>query len=127
MINREFEERMERWADWARSPSIGSGSSASGYLRERQDRAVDAREFTNEVAVTERAVARAKLEDKAYWRVISRYYLGRWSAAEIAGLFAVDEASIARLLHQAKCRVFAFIIDIEDRGSFLRAQVREND
>ncbi|KKK72610.1 hypothetical protein LCGC14_2902130, partial [marine sediment metagenome] len=46
--------------------------SAEGYMREHVDPAADSDEMTDEIAVTERAIARTKMEDKAYWRVIAR-------------------------------------------------------
>lgn len=117
--SQELERRLERWANWARSPVPGSGSAAIGYMRERLDRAIDSAEMDTEIAVTERAVARAKMQERAYWRIIAKYYLGRLSILEIAaGLsFAsrlpVSEDSLSRLLEQAKACVHGHILDIE--------------
>ena len=90
----ELDERLERWALWARGPSIGSVSTAEGYLKERLDMAADSAEMTDEIMVTERAIARTKMEDKAYWRVISRWYLGRLSFIEISLFFHTPEDGI---------------------------------
>lgn len=106
-------ERLERWAVWARGPSIGGSGGAIGYLRERLDPGADSDEFTDEVMVTERAVARTKLEEKAYWRVIAKYYLGRMSIAEIAPIYHVSEGSLERLFAAAKSCVRRHIYDIE--------------
>ena len=87
--------------------------SAEGYMREYVDPAADSDEMTEEIAVTERAIARTKMEDKAYWRVIARYYLGRLSLIEIALFFHVAEDGLKRLFEQAKSRISNHILDIE--------------
>jgi len=102
---KELEERLEDWALWARGPEPGGAGEAIGYLREKSDRAVDSAELTDDILHVERAVARARIKDKAYWRVISRYYLGRMSEIEIAGFFGVSESNIKTLLEEAKSEV----------------------
>lgn len=109
----ELEERLVKWGEWARSPLIGSANGSAGYMRERLDRTADSDELTAEIAVTERAVARTKLEEKAYWRVIARTYMGDLSAAEIASFFNVSEDSINRLLANARASVQNHIYEIE--------------
>ena len=117
--SQELERRLERWANWARSPIPGSGSTAIGYMRERLDRAIDSAEMDGEIAVTEKAVARAKRQELAYWRIIAKYYLGRLSLMEIAaGLtyasrLHVSDDSLKRLLESAKACVHGHILDIE--------------
>lgn len=111
--SKELEQRLERWADWARSPVIGSGTGAIGYLRERLDRAADSWELTDEIAITERAVARTKLSNKAYWRVIAKYYLGRLSYIEIAMDYHVSEASVRELLDNAMSCVAGHLESLE--------------
>lgn len=102
--SKELDQRLESWANWARSPQMGSTGSVVGYLKERIDKAHDI-DMTDEIAITERAVARTKIEDKAYWRVISRYYLGRLSCVEISLQFYTSEHGIKSLLLQAKSRI----------------------
>lgn len=109
----ELEERLVKWGDWARSPLIGSVNGSAGYMRERLDRGADSAEMTGEIAITERAVARAKLQEKAYWRVIARTYMDDLSPAEIASFFHVSEDSIVRLMAEAKACVQNHIYDIE--------------
>ncbi len=109
----ELDERLDRWADWARAPSAGSMSAAEGYMRERVDSGADSTELTDEIAITERAIARTKIEEKAYWRVISRYYLGRLCTREIASFFCVSYESIQRLLQEAKGRIGYHIFELE--------------
>lgn len=109
----ELEHRLERWADWARSPAVGSCNGSEGYMRERLDKAADSAEMTDEIAVTERAVARAKNQQKAYWQIISRYYLGRLSIMEIAALLRCNEDGLKRLLEQAKACVHEHIVELE--------------
>ncbi len=113
MDSKELDERLERWANWARSPSMGSVNSVSGYLKERLDQAADSYEMTDEIAITERAMARVKLEEKAYWRVIARYYLGRLSCIEISLQFFTSEHGIKLLLLEAKSRVGEHIATLD--------------
>lgn len=79
----ELDARLDDWARWARSPAPGSSNGSAGYLKERLDQAADSAEMTDEIAITERAVAKTKAESRMHWRVISRYYLGRLSEVEI--------------------------------------------
>ena len=111
--SQELDDRLERWADWARSPEEGSVGSAVGYMKEHLDPAADSDVMTDEIVITERAIARSKMEDRAYCRVIKHYYMGRESFAEIAGFFNVSEDSIKRLFYEAKGRVGWHIFDIE--------------
>ncbi len=37
LSSQELDQRLERWANWARSPSMGSPGSVVGYLKERLD------------------------------------------------------------------------------------------
>jgi len=113
LSSKELDERLERWANWARSPSMGAPLSVVGYLKERLDIAHDSAEMTDEMVVTERAVARTKMEDKAYWRVLARYYLGRLSIVEIALFFHTSEDGLNRLFLEAKGKVASHIYDIE--------------
>ena len=91
---------------------MGSTGSTVGYLQERQDKSHDC-DMTDEIAITERAVARTKIEDRAYWKVIARYYLGRLSCIEIALQFRVSEHGIKGLLLQAKSRIGEHIAVME--------------
>jgi len=109
----ELDNRLERWAAWARGPPIGSATTAEGYLRERLDTAADSDELTQEIMLTEKAVARTKLERKEYWRVIARYYLGRLSFIEIALFYHVPEHGVKSLWMQARSRVGDHIATLE--------------
>ena len=111
--SQELDDRLERWANWARSPIPGAVGGAIGYMREYLDPPADSDLMTDEIVITERAIARAKMEDRAYCRVIKKYYLGRLSFAEIAGSFNVSERSIARLFDEAKGRIGWHIFEIE--------------
>ena len=113
LSTKELDQRLERWANWARSPSMGAPIGVVGYLKERLDIAHDSDEMTTEIAITERAVARAKLEEKAYWRVLARYYLGRLSIVEIAMFFHTSEDGTKQLFLEAKGCVAGHIYDIE--------------
>ena len=116
LSSKELDERLERWADWARGPPVGSIRSAEGVMREYVDAAADSAEMTVDISITERALARTKMEDKAYWRVISRYYLGRQPLIFIAGYFHVSEHNIKRLFDEAKGRIGWHIFEIENEG-----------
>jgi len=116
LSTKELDQRLERWANWARSPSMGAPIGVVGYLKERLDIAHDSDEMTDEIAVTERAVARAKLEEKAYWRVLARYYLGRLSIVEIALFFHTSEDGLKRLFLEAKGCVSKHIYESEQEG-----------
>lgn len=109
----ELHNRLERWAEWARCPSPGSAGAAIGYMRERLDRSADSAVMTDEVAITERACARTKLKQKAYYRVIAKAYLGRYNTVEMAAFWGESEGSISRLLEDAKACVHGHILDIE--------------
>ena len=108
-----IEERLEDWAHWAREPSVGGVANAEGYFRERMDRAHDSAELTDAIANVERAVARAKMQEVAYWRVIARYYLGRMAEIEIAGFFGCSEGDIKQLLHEARAVVESHLRRLE--------------
>lgn len=82
-------------------------------MRERLDVPADSEEMTEEVAITERAIARTKMEDKAYWHVIKKYYLGRLNKMEIAAFYHVSYDGLNRLFQQAKSRISEHISDIE--------------
>lgn len=113
LSSKELDERLERWANWAREPYIGAISSEVGYMKERLDPFADSAEMTPEIALTERACARTKLEDKAYYSVIARYYLGQQPICFIAQFFDKPEKSIQRLFDEAKGRIGWYIFEIE--------------
>ena len=111
----DIDRRLERWAACMRGSRPGGVSETVGYLQERTDAGHDV-EMTEEVVVTERAVARVKCAEKAYWRVISRYYLGRLSFYEISRFFHVSEDGVKRLFCQAKLRIAVEIIKIDENN-----------
>ena len=82
-------------------------------MREFIDPCADSDEMTKEIAITEMAIARTKLEEKAYWRVISRYYLGGLSLIEIALFFHKSEQRIKFLFSHAQSRIGEHIVEIE--------------
>ena len=102
---RELDERLERWAGWARSGIPGAVNGSVGYMQERLDQAADSHEMSDEIAVTERAMARTKMEHKVFWRVLAKYYLGRLSFVEISLDFNSAEINVRRLFDRAKSRV----------------------
>ena len=114
LSSKELDERLERWAAWARGPTVGAISTEVGYMAERLDTPADSDEMTAEIIVTERAIARTKMEDKAYWRVIAKYYLGRQSIIIMSLLWHVSEDGLKRLFDEAKGRVGEHIFDIEN-------------
>ena len=85
-------------------------------MQEFLDNAADSDEMTDDIAITERAIARTKMEDKAYWRVIARWYLGRLPFVEIALFFNVSEYDVKQLFLEAKGRIGQHICDIENGG-----------
>jgi hypothetical protein len=96
---------------------MGAASGVVGYLKERLDKAVDSAEMTDEIAITERAMARAKLDNKAYWRILARYYLGLLSIIEISLFYHTTESSTKQLFLEAKGKVAEHIVEIErERG-----------
>ena len=108
-----IDTRLEDWSHWARGPTPGAISSSVGYMRERLDKGLDSDEMTPAIEITERALAKTKIEHIAYWRVISRYYLSRFSEMEIAAFFGLPEDRIKRLRLQALSRVGEHIEDLE--------------
>ena len=110
---KDLNKRLERWADWARSPSMGGVGGSAGYMRERLDKAADSFEMTDEIAATERAIARTKLQRKLYWKIIQRYYLGRLSLMEIAYFFHASESRIKATYDEACVVIHRNILEIE--------------
>jgi len=116
LSSKELDDRLERWASWARCPTIGAISTEVGYMKERTDIAADSAEMTQEIAVTERAMARTKMEDKAYWRVISGYYLKRRSIIIMSLFWRVSEKRLKLLFDEARGRIGWHIFEIEGEG-----------
>lgn len=103
---RDIHDRCVEWASWARCPAPGGGSEASGYLRERTE-SEHAGEPTAEIALTDRAVARMKVQRKDYWRAFSRYYLNPTSLTEeeIADDIHLPAERVNAMLRQARILV----------------------
>ena len=110
----ELDQRLTRWGNFARGMSLGSGGGADGYLKERLDNGADSDEFTWEIQITERAVARTRLEDRAYSSIIKRYYLGEEAIVEIASFYNTSEYGTKCLFEQAKGVVNGHICDLEN-------------
>ena len=100
----EFDFRMEEWCKWSRSSPNGAVNGSEGSFRERLDRATDP-EMSPVVEIMERAICLVKIEHRAYWRIISRHYLGRLSAIEIASFFNKPERKIQILISEVRSRI----------------------
>ena len=110
----ELDKRLTEWGSFARGLSLGSGGGSDGYMRERLDNGADSDEFTPEIQITERAVARTRLENRAYSSIIKRYYLGEEAIVEIASFYHTSEYGTKCLFEQAKNVVNGYICDLEN-------------
>ena len=111
--SRELDERLEDWAKWGRTPIQGALGSESAFTKEYLSPAADSDQMTDEVVITERAIGRTKLEDKAYWRVINHYYIHRQPLFVMSLFWQVSESEIRGLFDEAKGRIGWHIFEIE--------------
>lgn len=109
----EVHRRLDLWAEWSRGATPGGSSGASGYLRERLDRSRDSYDMTPEVEITEKAVARFRLEARDGWRIVKRFYLGRLGEIEIASEFGYTRGFVGELLRESRARIGQHIIRLE--------------
>jgi len=114
LSSKELDERLERWADWAREPTVGAISTEVRYMSEHLDPPADSAEMTDEFLITEKAIARTKMEDNAYWDVIEKYYMDRQSIIMMSLFWHVSEDGLKRLFNEAKGRIGEHIFDIEN-------------
>jgi hypothetical protein len=107
--------RLSRWAAWARCPMPGAEGTAIGYLRERLDHAHDTQP-TEEIAVTDKAVAQMRVKRKDYWRVFADFYLnpGEPSEYEIARQHNYPTERVTAMLRQARFLVGHYIFRLEN-------------
>ncbi len=91
---------------------MGSPGNDSGYLREPLDRSHDG-EPTTRIMNTERAVARARNDDRSYSVVLKKYYLGRQGIIEIAGFYESTRHDMESLLIEARNCVGRHLGEIE--------------
>ncbi len=113
LSSKELDDRLEDWAKWARSPTVGAIGSEVAYMKARHDTPADSAEMTDEVAITERALARVKMEDRAYWNIIEKYYLGRQPVVFIALSIDKPKDRVQSLLDEAIGRVGEHIFLLE--------------
>lgn len=100
---RDIHKRCVTWGQWARCAQPGAEGTSEGYMRERTD-AAHAGEPTEEVAATDRAVAKMRAQRKDYWKFFSRYYLNptELSEYEIAGETGFSIERVEATLRQAR-------------------------
>ena len=103
---RDIHHRCIKWGNWARCAMPGAEGTSEGYLRERTDQA-HMGEPDEEVAATERAVAKMRVQRKDYWSAFARYYLSptELSEEEIADELGFSEERINAMLRQARILV----------------------
>jgi hypothetical protein len=96
-------KRLLEWAPWARCASPGTEGTSEGYLRERTDPGHPG-EPTAEIARTDKAVAKMRVERKDYWRPLAMFYLepGEISEYEISLRFGYSLERTAEMLRQAR-------------------------
>lgn len=103
---RHIHKRCLDWGQWARCAQPGAEGTSEGYLRERTDQA-HAGEPTEEVAATDRAVAKMRAQRQDYWKFFARYYLNptELSEFEIAGELGFSLERVEATLRQARILV----------------------
>lgn len=103
---RDIHELCVRWGRWARCAEPGADGTSEGYLRERIDHGHES-EPTAEIALTDKAVGKMKVQRKDYWRPFARYYLNPTSLSEeeIAALLAMPTMRVNAMLRQARILV----------------------
>lgn len=104
--------RLVDWARWSRGPAPGE-SKAQGYLRERTDAAADSDEFTYEIEITDKAVARVRAEHKPWYRVLVRFYKGELPPDGVAESLSYTEGFARALIKAAVVRIGQHIADLE--------------
>ena len=72
-------------------------------------------DLTPELEVTEKAIARLKVQNPKYKRLIMRYWLGRVPLYEIAAEYHVDDERIRWMLWRAEAQVGRNMIEIEEK------------
>jgi hypothetical protein len=100
---REIHSRCVSWGQWARCAMPGAEGTSEGYLRERTDQA-HIGEPSEEVAETDKAVAKMRVQRPDYWKAFSRYYLNptALSEYEIAGDIGYSIERVGAMLRQAR-------------------------
>lgn len=95
-----------QWGAWARCALPGADGTSKGYLRERVDKAHEG-EPTAEIALTESAIARMKIQRQDYWRYFARYYLNptQLSEFEISNETNTPLERVTAILRQARILV----------------------
>jgi len=78
---REIHKLCVEWASWARCAELGAVSQSDGYLRERTSPGHPG-EPTEDVAITDRAVARMRTQRRDYYALVARYYLNPTGMSE---------------------------------------------
>lgn len=99
----DIHKRCLAWGNWARCAMPGAEGTSEGYLRERTDQA-HIGEPDEEVAETERAVAKMRFQRRDYWAAFARYYLNptELSEEEIADDLGFSEERVNAMLRQAR-------------------------
>ncbi len=112
-LDEETNERLERWATWARSGPVILGGGSETHLKERLDQEADSDEFTRDIEITDKAVARTKADYKKWEQVIKRYYLDKQAIFEVAGNLRFTEGYTRELLKGAVGKVAHHVIILE--------------
>ena len=104
-------DRLVPWGDWSGSFQGGYDSQAV-FVNDPRGRGFE--ELSGEIEITDKAVARVKLEgDKRRWKVIERIYLRKMSIVEVARDLHVSIGTADALLWAAKSAVGRYINDLE--------------
>jgi len=103
---KEIHDRCLAWGHWARCAQPGAEGTSEGYLRQRLDHAHEG-EPTEEVAETDKAVARMRVARPDYWKMFARYYLNptELSEYEIAIEIGYNVQRVEATLRQARIMV----------------------
>jgi len=127
------DERLIEWAPYVRGGPHGVDGGSAGYLRERLEREFDSSYMPPSVEITEKAVARVRVERRItmpdwlrmkdagqdpisdWFRVLILYYVVHYGEAEIASRWGRTEGFIKMLRKQAKGRVGTHILALETK------------
>lgn len=84
------QDRLSEWADWCRGSYLNGWSSESAYCKERTSKPFF--EMTENIGVTDRAVARVRIQSRRLWKAIRCKYLKNMGPKQLALEFGVDDA-----------------------------------
>lgn len=105
--------RLVDWAEWAMGGFDGGYPKRSPFVVDRIQNDRGFIEISPEIEMTDRAVARVRIEKRWKWRVIQMAYLGRKGDKEIALSLGKSLKVVRQMLWSAKSAVGRQIMVLE--------------